>query len=91
MTLCFCLGDATQILETPTGFPFIQIFYNATKSYSATNVMVTILVVTLTSSAISEVATASRQIWSFARDGGLPFSRFLSYVSPLRQSCVVTG
>jgi len=81
VTLCFTLGDATQIVTTPTGFPFIQVFYNSTQSYSATNVMVTILIVTLTSSAISEVATASRQIWSFARDNGLPFSGFLSYVS----------
>ena len=80
LTLCFCLGDPTQIVQTPTGFPFIQVFYNSTKSYSATNVMTTILIVTLTSSAISEVATASRQIWSFARDGGLPFSNVLSYV-----------
>ena len=81
ITLCFTLGDAAQIVTTPTLFPFIQVFYNTTKSYSTTNVMVTVLIVTLTSSTISEVATASRQIWSFARDGGLPFSNVLSYVS----------
>ncbi|KAL8824834.1 MAG: hypothetical protein Q9191_004789 [Dirinaria sp. TL-2023a] len=81
LTLCFCLGDVNAIMETDTLFPFIQIFYNTTKSYGATDVMVTILIVTLTSSAISEVATASRQLWSFARDNGLPFSATLSYVS----------
>ena len=81
ITLCFTLGDVNQILKTPTGFPFIEIFYNSTQSYSATNVMVTILIVTLTSSTISEVATASRQLWSFARDNGLPFSSVLSHVS----------
>lgn len=82
LTLCFCLGDVNAIMETDTLFPFIQIFYNTTKSYGATDVMVTILIVTLTSSAISEVATASRQLWSFARDNGLPFSSVLSYVTP---------
>ena len=81
LTLCFTMGDATSILETDTLFPFIQIFYNTTQSYAATNVMVTILIVTLTSSAISEVATASRQLWSFARDGGVPFAAFLQHVS----------
>ena len=81
LTLCFTMGDATSILETDTLFPFIQIFYNTTQSYAATNVMVTILIVTLTSSAISEVATASRQLWSFARDGGVPFAAFLQRVS----------
>lgn len=79
--MSFCLGDASEIVQTPTGYPFIQIFYNSTKSYSATNVMVTILIVTLTSSTISEVATGSRQLWSFARDKGVPFHGMLSHVS----------
>ncbi|KAK4964919.1 hypothetical protein LTR42_012336 [Elasticomyces elasticus] len=30
----------------------------------------------------TEVATASRQLWSFARDQGVPFSGWLSHVSP---------
>ncbi|KAL4988635.1 amino acid/polyamine transporter I [Aspergillus falconensis] len=82
ITLCFTLGDVDNILESPTGFPFIQIFYNTTQSYAATNSMTAILVVTLTASTITEVATASRQLWSFARDKGLPFSTFFAYVTP---------
>lgn len=35
-----------------------------------------------TSACISEVATASRQLWAFARDQGVPFSDWLSKVSP---------
>ena len=80
ITICFTLGDVTSILTTPTGYPFIQVFYNITQSYAGTNTMVAIIIITLTSSCISEVATASRQIWSFARDNGLPFSGFLSQV-----------
>lgn len=80
ITLCFTLGDVNNILETPTEFPFIQIFYNTTQSYTATNTMTAILVITLTASTITEVATASRQLWSFARDRGLPFSSFFAYV-----------
>ncbi|KAL4739585.1 amino acid/polyamine transporter I [Aspergillus similis] len=82
ITLCFTLGDVNNILESPTGFPFIQIFYNTTQSYAATNTMTAILVITLTASTITEVATASRQLWSFARDKGLPFSEFFAYVTP---------
>ncbi|KAH1378746.1 hypothetical protein KXX10_008854 [Aspergillus fumigatus] len=81
VTLCFTLGDVDSILSTPTGFPFIQIFYNTTNSYAATNTMTAVLVITLTASTITEVATASRQLWSFARDQGLPFSSFFAYVS----------
>jgi amino acid transporter len=33
--------------------------------------------------AISNVATTSRQIYSFARDKGLPFSDFFSQVWPI--------
>lgn len=80
ITMCFCLGDLSQVVDSPTGYPFIQVFYNATKSYTATNIMVTIMVVTLTACCVSEVATASRQLWSFARDKGVPFSNWLAYV-----------
>ena len=81
ITLCFCLGDVTSVLASATGYPFIQVFYNTTGSLAATDVMVAILIITLTASCIAEIATASRQLWSFARDRGLPFSKTLSHVS----------
>ncbi|KAI9367357.1 amino acid/polyamine transporter I [Aspergillus egyptiacus] len=82
ITLCFTIGDVNHILSSPTGFPFIQLFYDTTRSYAATNAMTAILVITLTASTVTEVATASRQLWSFARDKGLPFSSFFAYVTP---------
>ncbi|KAL9116654.1 MAG: hypothetical protein Q9187_006820, partial [Circinaria calcarea] len=62
VTICFTLGDVPSILASPTGYPFIQVFYNTTRSYAATNILTTIVIITLTSSCINEVATASRQI-----------------------------
>ncbi|EED24126.1 GABA permease, putative [Talaromyces stipitatus ATCC 10500] len=82
VTICFTLGDVDSILTSPTGYPFIQVFFNSTGSYAATNVMTAILIVTLTASTITEVATASRQLWSFARDNGVPFGEFFSHVNP---------
>ncbi|OQE27577.1 hypothetical protein PENSTE_c004G04882 [Penicillium steckii] len=82
VTVCFTLGDIDDILASATGYPFIQVFYNATESLPGTNTMTAILVLTLTASTITEVATASRQLWSFARDRGLPFSDFFGYVNP---------
>ncbi|KAL4788296.1 amino acid/polyamine transporter I [Aspergillus varians] len=82
ITLSFTLGDVNNILESPTGFPFIQIFFNTTQSHAVTNTMTSILVITLTASTITKVATASRQLWSFARDKGLPFSSFFARVTP---------
>lgn len=81
-TLCFTITDPLAILDTSTKYPFIQLFYNITNSYVGTDIMVAIIIITLVCAVIAEIATASRQIWSFARDGGLPFSPFLSKVSP---------
>ena len=82
VTLCFTIGDATAVLASPTGYPFIQVFYNATQSYAGTNVMTAIIIIMMAACAVSEVAAASRQIWSFARDAGLPGHPWLSKVSP---------
>jgi choline transport protein len=80
VTLTFALDDVESVLSTPTRYPFIQIFYNAAQSLAATNIMTAIIIICLSTCCISQVATASRQIWSFARDHGLPFSGFLSRV-----------
>ncbi|KAM3421995.1 hypothetical protein BST61_g2372 [Cercospora zeina] len=82
VTMCFALGDVDSILASDTGFPFIQVFYNVTQSYAGASILTVILILTLTSSAIAEIATASRQLWSFARDRGMPGHTWLSQVTP---------
>ncbi|KAI6834194.1 hypothetical protein KC332_g6070 [Hortaea werneckii] len=72
------LHDAAITLpKIRTGEPFVQVFYNATGSKAASSVMVAIVIILLISCCFSEVATASRQLWSFARDKGLPASSWL--------------
>jgi choline transport protein len=39
IALLFCLGDIDQVLSTPTGYPIIAIFQQATKSNAAATVM----------------------------------------------------
>jgi hypothetical protein len=63
-------------LTTP--YPIITLFFNATKSHAATNGMTAILIINLTAGAISALAAASRQLWAFARDHGVPFSGLIS-------------
>ncbi|KAK4213058.1 amino acid/polyamine transporter I [Rhypophila decipiens] len=82
ITFAFTLGDVYSILESPTHYPFIQVFYDVTKSQAGTAIMTAIIIVNITSACISTVATVSRQTWSFARDGGLPGSSFISKVKP---------
>lgn len=80
ITFCFCVGDVGTALSTPTGYPFIEVFYNATNSHAGTTIMTCILITLTVCGCISNVATASRQMFAFARDNGLPFSGFLAYV-----------
>lgn len=78
----FCLGDVDSALNSDTYQPVIQVFYNATQSKAGTSVMVAVIIVVFMSACIGQVATASRQLWSFARDQGVPFSRQLEVVPP---------
>ena len=82
ITLCFCLGDVQTIINTPTGYPFIQVFYNATGSNVATSVLTSITIVMSIFGCVNNVATSSRQLFAFARDHGVPFGNFLAYASP---------
>jgi amino acid transporter len=80
LILLFCIGDLTAALNTPTGFPSIQIFYSATGSIKAATVMQCGITIIGLMSSIGVVASVSRLTWAFARDGGLPFSKFFAHV-----------
>jgi choline transport protein len=81
VTFAFCVGDAEEVLATSTGFPFIQVFYNATGSRSGTTAMTCLIMVMSLCNTVNNVATTSRQMYAFARDQALPFSAFLCRVS----------
>lgn len=96
LTVLFCLGDVSSVLDTATGFPFIQIFYNSVKSVAGAVAMGAVVLALTWACAIGITTTASRMTWSFARDRGTPFSRFTSRVStrtkiPYVAVGVVTG
>jgi choline transport protein len=65
-----------------SGFPFIQVFYNAVGSKGGAAAMSCILVVSAIANAMTNMATASRQLFAFARDKGLPFHDWFAYVPP---------
>jgi choline transport protein len=72
ITYAFCITDLEAALSTPTGYPFIQVFYTATGSKGGATAMACIPLVLLVAAGISVLATASRQTFAFARDDGLP-------------------
>ncbi|KAI5777063.1 amino acid/polyamine transporter I [Geopyxis carbonaria] len=83
VTVMFVLGpDLESILTTTTGQPYIQVILNATGSRTATAVMVGALAILLLFCAVNQITTSSRQLYAFARDNGLPFSKTLAHVRP---------
>ncbi|KAK0833658.1 hypothetical protein LTR73_001421 [Friedmanniomyces endolithicus] len=79
ITFCFCF--TTNDLSSVTGFAFMEIYRNATGSNGATLALTAILIILTFFSATNFVASASRQLYAFARDGGLPFSAQIAKVS----------
>jgi choline transport protein len=80
LVLLFCIGNVSSALNTNTGFPVIEIFYQATSSKSAATVMMASITTIGLASNIGVVASVSRLTWAFARDGGLPYSEFFAHV-----------
>ncbi|KAI1312016.1 amino acid/polyamine transporter I [Xylaria venustula] len=81
IAILFCLGDIDSVLNTPTGYPFIQILYDGVGRAGATAMTILILVI-IWCAVIRFASTASRMVWAFARDRGLPFHRFIGKVHP---------
>lgn len=82
VTLMFNLGNVDDALASPTGQPYVYVLQNATQSHAGTCVLTAVVAVLLVSCGINQVTTSSRQLFAFARDGGLPASKFLSRVRP---------
>lgn len=82
VTIMFCIGDVDQVANTPTLLPIIEVYYQATKSKNATNILVVMMALVLFVSLFNIFASVSRLTWAFARDNGLPFSKTFSYIHP---------
>jgi choline transport protein len=80
ISILFCLGDVEELFTTRFSYPFIQVFLNATNSKAGTAVMVVISIIPGIGLTIAAVAAASRMLWAFARDRGVPGWRYVSKV-----------
>ncbi|KAF4463709.1 amino acid polyamine transporter I [Fusarium albosuccineum] len=74
--------DIDEAINSPTGYPYMEIFYQATGSKTGTAVMASLIIVMTLSAIVGVIAATSRMFWAFARDRGLPFWATLSKVDP---------
>lgn len=82
VSVCYCIGDITATAESTTGVPLIQIFYDSTGSVVGSCFLTSLGVIIVMGGANALMATGSRSLFAFARDGGLPFSSVFARVSP---------
>ncbi|KAF7535331.1 hypothetical protein G7054_g5472 [Neopestalotiopsis clavispora] len=81
ITFVYCVTDIVDmVLENSSPFISIQVYYLGLGSTTGATALVCIGITMTYLSAISVQAAASRQAWSFARDGGLPFSSWFHKV-----------
>jgi choline transport protein len=80
MSSIYTVGPLDQALQASTGYPIVNMFYSATNSIAASIVMSTVLIINLAAAGVACLAAASRQLWAFARNGGVPFSEFFAHV-----------
>ena len=72
LALLFCIGDIDAALHTPTGYPFIEIFYQAVQNLTGAALMTSIIITLSLCCTVGIVASASRQLWAFSRDRAIP-------------------
>lgn len=82
IVLLFSLGNLESLLESKTGFPFMQLFLNITGSPAGASVLALCITLTAVAANAACVTSTSRTAWAFARDGGLPASQLFAKVSP---------
>jgi choline transport protein len=80
LVLLFGLGDLASLLETTTGFPFMQLFLNVTNSRAGAIVMSLVPTVIAVLATAAGLASTSRTFWAFARDDAVPAPKFWSHV-----------
>ncbi|KAF2792521.1 amino acid transporter [Melanomma pulvis-pyrius CBS 109.77] len=90
IAILYCIGDIDTALSTPTGYPFIEILTQGTSSIAGGTTLSAFLVTMFTFATVGIVASASRQLWAFARDNAVPNARAIAYVHPRMKIPIVS-
>lgn len=97
ITYLFSVSSVDDAINDPSGYPFIYVFQSALPNSGVTALTILILLIVIAAN-ISWNASTARQTFAFARDNGLPFSRWIGHVSTTKElpvnsiilTCVIT-
>lgn len=82
LSMFFSLNDFSTVASTPTFVPILELFYQALGNKGGAVVLEALVIATGIGCLTACHTWQSRLLWSFARDGGVPFSGYLSQVHP---------
>jgi amino acid transporter len=75
-------AGSTDLASAPLGFPFMQIYLDATRSRAGTTVMSILIIIIAIAATIAGIISTSRTLWAFSRDRATPFHDYLSHIHP---------
>lgn len=81
ISMFFSIKNLDEIYASTTGVPILDIFYQVLKSKAGAIVLQMLILLTAFGCNISSHTWQARLCWSFARDEGLPGSRYWSKVN----------
>ncbi|KAJ9090762.1 hypothetical protein QFC19_009436 [Naganishia cerealis] len=82
IAMFFSIHNLSDIINNGTGMPILDIYYQALGNKAGALCLGFLILLTACGCTISSHTWQARLCWSFARDHGLPFSKYLSRVDP---------
>ncbi|KAL8823466.1 MAG: hypothetical protein Q9191_005831 [Dirinaria sp. TL-2023a] len=82
ISMFFSISDLDSLFNTSTLVPTLALFYQALSNKAGAIVLEALIMATGIGCLVSSHTWQSRLCWSFARDRGVPFGKYLSHVEP---------
>jgi choline transport protein len=79
--ILFCIKNVDTVISSPAG-ALIEAIYQGTSSKAGAACLTMFPIISMAFAAQGIMTASSRMSYAFARDGGLPFSRFFSRMHP---------
>ena len=83
LAMLYVTVDINAVLDSPTGklgFPFMQVVLDSVGSHAGATVIISIVIAMFVFAVMAFLATASRIVFAFGRDKGLPFWQSMAKV-----------
>jgi choline transport protein len=77
----FCITDPENLLDPIGGQPIIQLMVDSLRSFPLAIIGTLIFVICFACASVTLLTTFTRIWWSLAREGGVPFSKFMARIS----------